>query len=135
MSQQHDEALEAIVATTKLGEAFFPGEVPKGQGLPYAVYWPSNGTDTQPRFASGSVRQQPSWTIWCVGDTPENAGWVFGVLKAKLFPGGLGIIPDVPGEHPGPFWFRSPQPLQRDDDAKPSIFWHTIETGFFSDLT
>ncbi|WP_147305306.1 hypothetical protein [Subtercola boreus] len=137
MSRKHTAALVALVATSKVTN-FYPGLAPlvggKPQAGPYAVFYSGEGTDTQPRFTSGSVRQNPSWTVHCVGSTADQASWVFEQIKGVLFPRGLGAIPAVDDESPGPFWFESPIDVQRDDDSTPPLFWNTIRCGFFSDL-
>ncbi|RFA14558.1 hypothetical protein B7R21_06325 [Subtercola boreus] len=137
MSRKHTAALVALVSTSKVTN-FYPGLAPlvdgKPQAGPYAVFYAQAGTDEATRFTGPATMQKPRWTIHAVGSTADQAEWVNEQIKSVLVPGGRAITPTVAGENPGRFWFSNPQPVQRDDDSSPPLFYVVAECGFSSEL-
>jgi hypothetical protein len=134
VSRKHDAALVTLVAPAPtIGAKFFPGIVPTGTTLPYAVFDSRSGTDSVEREAGPAATQNPRWTIRCVGATVEQAKWATEQIKARLIQNGFGVVPTVVGERPGRFWFSNPIPVQRDDDTSPPRFYEVSECGFSSD--
>jgi len=137
VSRKHTAALVALVSASALGAKFYPGKVPlvdgKPQTGPYAVFYPQNGTDRQTRHTGPALQQNPRWTIHCVGSTEDQAEWVNEQIKGALIVNGFGVVPVIAGENPGRFWYSNPLPVDRDDDATPSLFDVVAECGFSSE--
>jgi len=138
VSRKHDAALVALVTASPLGTKFYPALAPlvagKPQTGPYAVFYSQPGTDRQTRLTGPAFEQNPRWTIHCVGSTADQAEWVNEQVKGALIVNGFGVVPTIAGENPGRFWYSNPQPVQRDDDSTPPLFYVVAETGFSSDL-
>lgn len=136
--RHHTKWLKATIEEIPaLEAATFVTEAKRDDGAeiepPYAVMQPTDGTDEATRLAGPSATQNPRWVIHGVGTTPDQAAWVGEQLKKKLIVGGLGIVPDIPGENPGRMWLSSPMPIQIDRDVSPPVFFHVTECGFHTD--
>jgi len=141
VSRKHDAALVALTAARMPN--LFPGIVPvgfqpsPGSGQPfkpYAVFYSQPGTDRQTRLTGPAHEQNPRWTIHCVGSTADQAEWVNEQVKGALVVNGFGVVPTIAGENPGRFWYSNPQPVARDDDSTPPLFFVVAECGFRSEL-
>ena len=134
--KKHTDALVALAETVPNVTAVYVSIAKNADqsdvAVPYVVIHPADGRDDSDRLAGPSVTQHPRFTVLSVGKSPDEAAWIAERLKAVLIVGGIGVVPIVPGERSGTFWYSSPQPIQVDTDAFPPLIWHTAEVGFES---
>lgn len=135
--KKHTDALVALIktipslaATTYVSHAVNADKSPVK--LPYVVIHPSDGSDQSDRFTGPSVTQHPRFVIHSVGLDYAGAQFTAEAVKTKLIVNGFGVVPTIPGEVAGRFWYESPQPIQVDTDASPPMIYHTAECGFES---
>jgi hypothetical protein len=119
MGAEHIAALLALIQAA--GVTVYDGAVPDRPTLPYAVLYADLGTHT-----AQSLANDPDWTdlrfqVTSVGVLPASAR----IVAEKSLGALLGVRPTVPGRRCGPIRHDSSQPIQRDDDQQPPLFYAT----------
>lgn len=138
MAKRHTDALKAktqeipaFAAKTYITLAVNPdGSKPT---LPYIVWHPADGDNTQPGVTAPRVTENPSFTGHIVGSSAEQVQTLMGLLKAKLFPGGRGLALTVAGERSKPLAYSSPQSIQVQTDPLPAIVFGVVEVSWSAD--
>lgn len=106
------------------------GALPKS---PYLVIHPSDGSDQSPRLSGPAVSQRPSFIFHVVGGSYGQVSSGVSLLKEKFIPGGVGHTFVIPGWLCGRVWWKSPLPVQVDNDITPALVYQVIELGFSAD--
>jgi hypothetical protein len=130
----HDNWLEQQGKETALGSSVFNTLVPGRVELPYLLFYPRDGVDRSTRLAGPAAELNPSWLVYGVGSTADDAKWAIEQLKKRLIVNGFGVVPEIEGENPGRVWFESTEPVQVDRDVTPPLCFQVAECGFSSDL-
>ena len=78
-----------------------------------------NGVREQERFTGGQSTADFGITVHSVGTTPEQAQWVAERVYAQL----LGARLTIPGRKARPVRAITSQPLQKDTDVSPPLFY------------
>lgn len=99
---------------------------------PFVVIHPADGVNETESITGPKVVTNPEFTIHVVGSSANSAGVVLDLIKANLFPNGLGVRVSVPGRVNDPLWFESPVPAQLDTSVTPPLTFHVIRCGWRS---
>jgi hypothetical protein len=103
------------------------------QPLPYVIVHPADGVDEQTRFTGPYATTHPEFTLHIVGGSAEQASALTALVKAKFTTGGVFIIPTVSGRVGKNGYWRSPLPIQIDNDVAPALTYQVIQLGWTSD--
>lgn len=140
MSWADTAAVRAVIQTVPaLATSTFVTTAPKATPpaqvypTPYVVIHPHGGFDQQSRFTGPSVLENPSWTLWLVGTSAEQAIALVDLVRPKFHLNGFVNPPTVAGRsYKNGFW-RSPIPLQSDTDVSPTLVYAVVELGWTSE--
>lgn len=136
MSWDDTAAVRGTIQTVPiLATATFISRTPDGvvQPVPYVVIHPADGTDAQSRFTGPYSSLHPEFTLHIVGDTAELVQAVTGLVKAEFVVDGFVVPPAVDGRTGKNGYWRSPLPIQVDNDVSPALIFQVIELGWTSD--
>lgn len=101
---------------------------------PYAVWQPSDGTNTQERMTGGRATSHPRFVLHAVGFSYDNAQTVLEAIKAKFIDArGFGIPLNVPGETCRNLRWEAVTGVQVDNDVTPPIIYATAELTWDAD--
>lgn len=101
--------------------------------VPYIVWHPAAGVNSQPGVTSPRVTRNPQFTGHVVGSTAEQVQTLMDLLEAKLFPGGRGLALTVTGEVSKPLTYACPLPIQVQTDPQPTVVYGVVEVGWSAD--
>lgn len=122
MAQLADLHVAALLGLIRAHTSCYDAKVPDDPALPYNVLYTDNGQLSRSSLGVTSDRFELWFQVTSVGATRQQAGWAADKARADL----LDQIPTVTGRHCGPITQDAPpQPVQRDDDLTPPVFYVT----------
>lgn len=99
---------------------------------PYALIHPTGGTDEQARLTGPVATEHPEFTIHVAGDSAQQCQVVTDLLKAKIVPAGVGVVPVVDGRRNERMFWRQPIPIQTSTGLTPPMCFAVVEVGWTS---
>lgn len=137
MSAADTVAVIALVksASTALTNAVWETKVPDGTTAtyPYVIVHPHAGIDTQTRQSSGNATENPEHTLHIVSGSGTSVQVTLELIKAKFVTAGIFQCPTISGRRNSLGYWRSPLPIQTENDVTPSLLFAVIELGWVSD--
>lgn len=114
MIRAHRKAVEAMIT----GLAVYVSKAPTGAQMPYVVLHPDQGSTD-----ATSLEGSPDWRTWrytthSFGSDAEQAEWAAEKVEAGL----LGKRPSVVGRVCDRITKEVNTPVDRDEDASPTVF-------------
>jgi hypothetical protein len=117
--QTNPHTLAVIDALKTIGKPVGDARKPDGEP-PYAVVYPFGGTRSGP-VGDPDADASLTWQITCVGRDREGAEWMADRV-AEVMDGG---VVNIPGRKVMRAQTVSDQPIRRDDDVQPPLFYAT----------
>lgn len=116
----HATALKAQLVAAGLSVGY--GRAPASASAPYVVLYPDSGTP-EGTLGDRFCDLLMDFQVTAVGRMPEEAMYQADKARIAL----LGSVPTVTGRTVQPLWQRDSQPVLRDDDVTPPLFYATAQ--------
>lgn len=119
MAQLADAHVLALLALVRVNVPCYDGKVGDNPAVPYTVLYADLGTLERSSVDDASAFFNMSFQITAVGSTRQQAGWAADKARVAL----VGAAPSVSGRTTSMIVQESSQPVIRDDDVVPPMFY------------
>lgn len=100
---------------------------------PYLLIHPTEGTPEATRLTGPPITEHPEFTLHIVGGSADQVQVIYGLLKAAFVVNGFMVPPTIAGRRNWGGWWRSPLPIQTDNDVTPALIFAVVELGWTSE--
>ena len=100
---------------------------------PYLLIHPTDGIPEATRFTGPPITEHPAFTLHIVGKSAEQVQTIYDLLKVVFVTSGFMVPPTISGRRNWGGYWRSPIPIQTDNDVTPALIYQVVELGWDSD--
>jgi len=127
-ARSHTDAVQALIGAQV---TCYMAEAPNNPTYPYAVLYADQGLGRRSTLAPDTTVRMVTFQTTCVGEGSEAAQWAADKVRAAV----EDVQPSVSGWSCGPVQHLASQPVRRDDDVDPAVFYAVDMWRYLATLT